>query len=235
MPKFDQKNISSSLREFGLFFRLYNLCEEEKFQILVEAAPWSIISLYIESRVGKPLNLSSLMEYFKESATPVFPLQRLFDNFSYNKPVQELFNSCNIINSCNPEDIYKLALYTALPKDAKFYFNNKLHLPLELLKAKIAEFWEDKAKPDHHLLHQENERFAIPQRPVPNPRRQSSDQITCYFHSKFGARAFKCEGPPCVFFNQSLSPFQQPTPYEQSTPLPHTSSYQQKGNAVPRR
>ena len=260
MPKFDQKNIATSLREFELFFRLYNFCEEEKFQILVEAAPWSLISIYIESRANKPLNLSSLLVYFKSCSTPVYPLQRLFDKFSYNKPVQELFNSCNIVNSCSPDDVYKLALYTALPEHAKCHFKNKLHLPLELLKTRIAEFWEDNVKPDHHLLQQDTECRLAPQKPVPKPRRHNVPEptVTCYYHWKFGRNAYKCEGPPCALFSQlsfsqqSASYQTQPSPHFQQSasnqpqPSPHfqqsasnppqPKSYfcQEKGNARPR-
>ena len=107
------------------------------------------------------------------------------------------------------EDIHKLALYVA-------HFRTKLHLPLEALKRKMIKFWDESASSNTHLLSEEShprrQKSKLPSN-AENGRatqngsfkhiaghtilKSAGPDLRCFYHRKYGADAFKCEGKPC--------------------------------------
>lgn len=216
-PKFNENNISKSLKEFNLFFQLYQMTENERYNTLLECVPWSYISLYVESHHYKEQNFYTLKNYLEGYATPLYSLQRLLKGkFTMSKPVQEIFMAANIIHSVPMEDIHKLALYVAMPKEAQAHFRTKLHLPLEALKRKMIKFWDESASSNTHLLSEEShprrQKSKLPSN-AENGRatqngsfkhiaghtipKSAGPDLRCFYHRKYGADAFKCEGKPC--------------------------------------
>ena len=216
-PKFNENNISKSLKEFNLFFQLYQMTEDERYHTLLECVPWSYISLYVESHHYKEQNFYTLKKYLEGYATPLYSLQRLIKGkFTMSKPVQEIFMAANIIHSVPLEDIHKLALYVAMPKEAQNHFRSKLHLPLEILKRKMIKFWDESTSANTHLLLEESHSRRQKSKLPPNANnvrithngsfkpsagntipKSTGPDLRCFYHRKYGADAFKCEGKPC--------------------------------------
>ena len=70
----------------------------------------------------------------------------------------------NIVNCVPQEDIYKLALFVAMPREAQAHFRSKLHLPVQVLKKKIVKYWEEFELQNCHLLSAETDKFKARKR-----------------------------------------------------------------------
>ena len=130
------------------------------------------------------------------------------DKYGQNSLLRDVFHEAKLMADLDRDERIKLNAFFLTSGHNKKIIENHLHLPVENLVSKVRQKWNTEIKSNLSSPARYSKSNSSPRpyreyrnlsRSPPKVDRREASSDLCFYHERFGDRAYRCQGGNCRF------------------------------------
>ena len=211
-PRFNLSDPKASLDAFDIFFDVNRVSNDQlKFSVLNGRLTIETMQQFGRENPnsgGDLIKLKKFLMAYTREFSPCMNHYKSLDKYGQNSLLRDVFHEAKLMADLDRDERIKLNAFFLTSGHNKKIIENHLHLPVENLVSKVRQKWNTEIKSNLSSPARYSKSNSSPRpyreyrnlsRSPPKMERREASGDLCFYHERFGDRAYRCQGGDCRF------------------------------------